>query len=463
MDFREIAPFIVPAIMLQLFVQVHYVLKVANNKKIPKQTRLKYAIGILLFNLPIAAVYLLKHEKTAFNKSQKYEVYPSYIRQAVFVLLVSAFEIVILKLIIDYINVSQLYILVWLSGLLLVLLIASELAVQVNKEKISYVFYGVVIVITFAIEYFMNNTNSLLLIIIMSGFIINHFSIKVAKVLSLFMVSAYVLVGVILYIQNPLPVEVDSVISNVYLNLIVYGLIILAFYMLKKVYLVNMQINSTLTLLEKQNELIESLSAASERNKIAKEIHDTVGHHLTGAIILLENALITPSLHEKDQHINTSKQLVKNALADVRQSVKMLVEETTKSFYEKVDDLLNNIKQSMALDIEFVCEVSSTLLSVHQHILLRAIMECSTNTVKHSDATSASLLLSQSNRLLYFSYSDNGSKVAQFDLGFGLQTMKDSIEGVGGTFQASSNDDGFMVNITIPLGSKLKDENNEEN
>lgn len=461
MDFGQIAPFIVPAIALQLFVQIVYIFKVINNKAISKITRTKYALGILFFSLPVAAYYLLKHEQHPSESIPEKNVYPHNIRQAVFVILVVAFEIVILKIIVDYIHSSELTSLVWLSGLMLVLLIISEFSYQKAMVSFSYVLYACVGILGLLIEYALNNTNSLLLIIIISGFIINHFSVKASKQLSFLMVGLYVVIGALSQIHRSSVIDIDFMISQVYLNLIIYILILLTFYMLKKQYMMNAQLSGTLSILQQQNEMIEVLSAASERNKIAKEIHDTVGHTLTGSILSLENALTSQTHLKKDEHIKLSKDLIKTALNDIRQSVRMLVTQSTQTFDEKVVELIENIRKTKALHIEYINDNVENINHVHQHILLRAIMECSTNTIKHSDATMANILISETNNVLFFSFNDNGASKKPITMGFGLNTMKDAVTGVGGSFQVSSNDDGFLVLISIPQGKVIEEESNE--
>jgi signal transduction histidine kinase len=331
----------------------------------------------------------------------------------------------------------------------LIFIIASELSLQIKKENIAFIFSILMAIIALAVDYYNNDFNSQLFLVIISVAIINNFSNKIGKYFAAIILLGYFSMG---FLRPVLQQEIfvfEDIISVVYLNVMLYGLIIISFYMLKKQFFTNRHLTRTLRLIEKQNEVIESLTATQERNKIAKEIHDTVGHRLTGALMLIEHSLRIDEPQERNQKLVKSRDLIKEALNDIRQSVKLIAHDSNTSFQEKVQELIDKIQSTMNMEIEIINEVES-LTSIHEHLLLRAIMECSTNTVKHSSANKASILIQKSNQTLFFTYTDNGVNEEQFEFGFGLKSMKQSVVGVGGVFHVYASHDGFTVSIKLP-------------
>src|SRR5690554_507436 len=439
----EVAPFLIPAILLQIFVQAIYIRSVIRNDKLDKSSKIKYAIFIAVLSLPAAAYYLLKENN---DEEENHEIFHANIRQAIFVLLVFALEIISLRLIILNPNDSFL---IWLCAMALIFIIASELSLQIKKENIAFIFSIFMAVIALTVDYYNNDFNSQLFLVIISVAIINNFSNKIGKYFAAIILLGYFSIGFLRPVIQQETFVFEDIISVVYLNVMLYGLIIISFYMLKKQFFTNRQLTRTLRLIEKQNEVIESLTATQERNKIAKEIHDTVGHRLTGALMLIEHSLRIDEPQERNQKLVKSRDLIKEALNDIRQSVKLIAHDSNASFQEKIQELTDKIQSTMNMEIEIINEVES-LTSIHEHLLLRAIMECSTNTVKHSSANKASILIQKSNQTIFFTYTDNGVNEGQFEFGFGLNSMKQSVAGVGGVFHVYASHDGFTVNIKLP-------------
>ncbi len=456
MQFRELFPFLMPGIILQLFVQGFYVHHCINNKDLTKASRLKYALSIAIFTLPAAAIYLLKESKNKQEADSQQGVFDSNVRQAIFVLLVVAFEINAVRVIVNYIGEPQFNSLVWLFAIGLVLMIVTELTIQFKKIKVAYGLSLMLIGVAFVVQYIVYDFNSQFLVIIVLASIINNYPLIQAKRFAYVTLSGFVLISISRpYLVEPSP-DFEEVISSVYLSFIIFGLVVASFYMLKKLYITNHDLSKTMKLIEAQNMMIEELSAAQERNKIAKEIHDTVGHRLTGALLSIEAADILQDQQQRSDKLNTARNLIKDALGDIRNSVKLLVEDNFQNFNEKVNQLVADIRKNTHLTIDVVIEIQSPVLSIHQHVLLRAIMECATNTLKHSQSNKADVLIQESNDVLFLSFNDNGRNVQPFTFGFGLNTMKNSVESLGGLLQASSEDDGFQVSIKLPIGKILK-------
>ena len=461
MQFRELLPFLIPGVSLQLFVIAIYVHHVINNKQLDKLSRLKYAISIIIFNLPAAAYYLLKEKPNKEGVDTKKGTFDSNVRQAIFVFLIIAYEIIAIQTLSSLINHREFNLVVWLIATGLVLMIATELTIQKTKIQFAYVQSIALLSMAFVIHNIVFDFYTQFLLIIVLASLINSYPLKHAKRFILVTLLGFISVGIIQpYMTHATP-DFEEIISNVFLSFIIFALVVSSFYMLKKLYITNHDLSRTLKLIETQNTMIEELSAVEERNKIAKEIHDTVGHRLTGALLSIEAASILKDNQLQKDKLTTAKHLIKDALSDIRNSVKLLVEDNTQDFKDKADQLIADIFKNTQLSIHAEIDIESKVLSIHQHVLLRAIMECSTNTLKHSHADKADVLIQESHDVLLFSFNDNGNQKHDFNFGFGLNSMKNNVESLGGILDVSSGDDGFLVTIQLPLGRRLKGAKND--
>ncbi|PKM64379.1 MAG: hypothetical protein CVU96_03130 [Firmicutes bacterium HGW-Firmicutes-20] len=462
MQFEELLPILIPGISLQLFVQGYYIWDCIHNKNLDKWTKLKYALGIAAFSLPAAAYYLIKERNDDTGEDISKGVFKSNVRQAIFVLIVITFEILSITTVARHLNTVEFQPLVWISAISITLMIATELSIQRNLWSLAYTLSIVLSLLGFALLYLVDDLNTPILIIVLSASIINNYPLRHVRKFIYFMIFGFVLMGILRPILVENQVDFDEIISSLYLNTIVLVLVVLSFYTLKQQYITNYQLVRTLKVVENQNEMIEELSKNEERNKIARDIHDTVGHRLTGALYMIESARLVENQSDRTEKLLLAHNLVKDALSDIRNSVKILVDDTTGNFNDKIESLTVDLRKNTGLEIDAILNISQAIPSIHQRLILRAMMECVTNTIKHSQAKRADILIQESHGKLHFSYSDNGESTFPFKMGFGLTTMKDSVESLGGIFSVNSSNDGFIVNFSLPLGRKNEGETHGE-
>lgn len=208
---------------------------------------------------------------------------------------------------------------------------------------------------------------------------------------------------------------------------------------------------------------IEDQAALQERSRIAREIHDTVGHCLTAQSIQLENVALkldskstTPDLSQAGQHLDNARRLGREALQNVRQAVARLrihplqgqtLDEAIKKLVQEFQGhSLISLKNSVALESSPSQDVAI--------VVYRILQEGLTNLTKHSDATAAELEVYQDSQGLHLRLSDNGNGFdpAQNTTGFGLQSMAERAAAVQGRFQlVSSPGQGCTLELDIPV------------
>ncbi|WP_020060747.1 sensor histidine kinase [Bacillus sp. 123MFChir2] len=204
---------------------------------------------------------------------------------------------------------------------------------------------------------------------------------------------------------------------------------------------------------------VEELTAVKERNEIAREIHDTVGHNMTALLVQLQLAeeLWKQKSNQTEVVLQTCHELAKKSLQEVRASVRTLKEE------ENVGDLVGNIKQ-MLNEFSNVTNVRTTFklhgdpaiipLSLHP-IILRIMQESLTNAKRHGKANTCEMKLSCLDGKVHIFISDDGAGVNEVHPGFGLINMKERVEERGGMIRfESEKDKGFQLNVEFPLREK---------
>ena len=209
---------------------------------------------------------------------------------------------------------------------------------------------------------------------------------------------------------------------------------------------------------------IEKLAMDQERSRIARDIHDSLGHSLTALNIQLESAV---KLWDKDptrarRFVGESKRLGSQSLQAVRQSVAALRQDPLagETLEEAIAYLLKDLQNSSPLptnisitqDIQLARPLSASL----NIILYRIVQEGLTNIVKHAHANRIHVQLACSEAIVTLILEDNGIGFdpAQARTGFGLQSMRDRAQSTGGTFTITSPtaySAGSRIQASLPL------------
>ncbi|NLZ92420.1 MAG: two-component sensor histidine kinase [Firmicutes bacterium] len=205
--------------------------------------------------------------------------------------------------------------------------------------------------------------------------------------------------------------------------------------------------------LQKQNkELIEkqdneiNIATLNERNRIAREIHDNVGHLLSSAI-LQAGALRTIAKDEKIKlHLDSLHATLAQAMDSTRDSVHKLYEES-------ID--LNAQVEAIVQQFTF-CELNYEYCFVNdpgkklKYAFIAIVKEALSNLIKHSNATHASITFREHPALYQLIIRDNGSvKNYDPDEGMGLKNMIERVHSFKGNINIIT-DEGFEIFISIP-------------
>jgi ligand-binding sensor domain-containing protein/signal transduction histidine kinase len=200
----------------------------------------------------------------------------------------------------------------------------------------------------------------------------------------------------------------------------------------------------------------------AERNRIAREIHDTLAQGFVGVSVQLEltaHLLAQSQVLEASQQVDRTRELVQEGLADARRSIwdlravgsqatlpmrltRLVEQSATKHL--KTDTNIWGVYRALAPNLE--------------NEVLRIAQEALANAVRHSGATHVTVGLRYHPNQLTFTVSDNGSGFHATDTSlpakghFGLQGMRERANQIGGTLNVeSSPDSGTTVTLSVPL------------
>ncbi len=206
---------------------------------------------------------------------------------------------------------------------------------------------------------------------------------------------------------------------------------------------------------------VEELSITRERNRIAREIHDTLGHALTLLAVQLETATRLeergdPGLRDE---LLEARRVTKECLAEVRLSVAALrpdavalspFEETLRRLVAEFEATCR--ETTVTLDVD---DATQPLNAEQRMVLYRCAQEALTNVRKHARATKVLLRLSTSEERAELTVLDNGqgaSQPQQAPSGFGLLGMRERVALLGGTLKTGPEPGrGWRLEVIIPL------------
>lgn len=175
--------------------------------------------------------------------------------------------------------------------------------------------------------------------------------------------------------------------------------------------------------------LLSEASRENERTRIARDLHDLLGHHLTALTINLQVAGHIASGEAKEK-VGQCYALAKLLLSDVRDAVSELRSMPLMPLKELLEIAVKDIPR---LEIELKVDSDLQIDDVNTaEALLRMVQEAITNTLKHTHAKRAKVCVETRDNCLVLSYTDNGAECKQFTPGNGLNGMRERLEKLGG-------------------------------
>lgn len=213
---------------------------------------------------------------------------------------------------------------------------------------------------------------------------------------------------------------------------------------------------------------IEELTLLRERNRLSREIHDSVGHALSTIVIQLGAVERTI---EKDQQVakEVTKELRKftqNSLNEVRMAIREIKPKEFED-YEGIliiEELIKNFKKLTGVEVRLAFTKEKWPLNSDQSfVIYRIIQEFLANSVRHGKATVIQIFMAFSDNKLAVTLKDNGTGTDSLIEGIGLKSMRERVTEIGGSFDYNTKlREGFLVKIELDKVEKLKIYSQEE-
>ena len=199
----------------------------------------------------------------------------------------------------------------------------------------------------------------------------------------------------------------------------------------------------------------EKFGEKNERKRLARELHDTIGHALAGMAVGVD-ACITM--------IDKNPQLAKAQLKIISKAIRKGMKDDRNSLNKMRPDFLQQYRLKEAIEKmkEEISDVTDLKINLNyqidetgfetkiEDILFRVIQESITNSIRHGLATVVDIDIYKENNLLCLKIKDNGKGCKAINYGFGLKQMVERVSQIRGDINFYS-ENGFTTEIKIPL------------
>lgn len=279
--------------------------------------------------------------------------------------------------------------------------------------------------------------------------------------------SVYILSCILLYIRFKSN-STEAVIS-ILITLPVFCMIFIMFYLINYLLRQNKKLNKSfkeiaIKNIEKDNlynnlneayKKVENITSLRERNRIAAEIHDTVGHTLTTVLVELEASkrLMKKDTEKSCEKLELAQEQVRKGLNSIRSSVRVIEKgENILDFFNSLEALIKDTEKHCEVTIIRNIDKSLMIPKNIQKIIYSALIEGISNGIRHGRSTAFIFKLYSDKNKICFYLANNGKASSVISPGFGLRTMRSRVEEFNGTLETLSADgEGFTLLITFPM------------
>lgn len=228
----------------------------------------------------------------------------------------------------------------------------------------------------------------------------------------------------------------------------------------------NLELNKRLEIantdLQRTNEELEKslmdnarLAEIRERNRIAREIHDTLGHTLTGLAAGIDACIALagddkPALRNQ---LNLLSKVSRNGIKDIRMSVSSLRPDAPERLNLKsaIEELVENTKRVAGVNIKLDCDIINLKFDEDEEMAIyRIVQESLTNAIRHGRAKNIDVSIKKNYGSINLLICDDGIGCEDIKAGFGLRHIRERVNMLKGQVNFSS-EEGFKVEAMIPI------------
>ncbi|MGY1465003.1 sensor histidine kinase [Bacillus toyonensis] len=203
--------------------------------------------------------------------------------------------------------------------------------------------------------------------------------------------------------------------------------------------------------LNEANEQIKDLVKREERQRIARDLHDTLGHTLS--LITLKSQLVEKLIVKNPERASVEAKEITQTSRTALKQLRELISDMRMITVEEELEQIKAILQAATIELEIEQEASASSLSpIEQNILGMCLREAVTNVVKHSKATQCTVSVLESQGELILKVEDNGIGLEdQNNDGNGIRGMKERIALIDGFVELNTIHPGTLLTVKVPV------------
>ncbi len=203
--------------------------------------------------------------------------------------------------------------------------------------------------------------------------------------------------------------------------------------------------------LKKQQDDMVYTATLQERNRIAREIHDNVGHMLTRSILQLGAIKVINQDEAINEHLDGLADTLNQAMTNIRSSVHDLHDESI-NLETAVKEMTDKIE---GFEVCFDYDMSDNIPRDLKYAFIAIIKEGINNTLKHSNGDTIKISIIEQPGFYQLTFSDNGSDVdINYSSGIGLSNINDRVKQMRGNLRITT-DNGFSIMVTVMKEQRL--------
>ncbi len=201
--------------------------------------------------------------------------------------------------------------------------------------------------------------------------------------------------------------------------------------------------------------MTEKMTQTKERNRLAREIHDTIGHTLTGISAGLDAciAIIEEDPAHTKKQLEIISEVTRVGINDIRRSVNELRPDALErlSLDVAIRKMVTDMNCMSDTEINFNCELNQLSFDAdEENAIYRVIQESITNALRHGRAKQIDINISRNENELTLTIKDNGIGCKDIKHGFGIKHIIERVQMLKGTVTFDGSG-GFLVEAKIPI------------
>jgi signal transduction histidine kinase len=205
--------------------------------------------------------------------------------------------------------------------------------------------------------------------------------------------------------------------------------------------------------LKEYTDEVRRLSVVEERNRIARDIHDSLGHNMTALIMQLQMAehYLKTDYSKSQELLESSVKTAKDSLAGIREVVKTLRNaDASLSASGAIKALAEEFSEKTGIETELNINGKITDNTKAAEAIYHIVQEGMTNAARHGHATKIWLELDYRDDSVIFSIKDNGTGAVSFAEGYGIRGIRERVRAFNGSVEFKP-ENGFAINGFILL------------